>query len=58
MSLEGILIPCSFKLDYQEKNNVFQYEALFLGLQATKNMNIGSLNVFGDSELVITMIKN
>ena len=47
------LVPFSFKLEYDATNNVEECEALLLGLQIAKNMNIQSLKVFGDSELVV-----
>lgn len=58
LSLEGNLIPLSFKLEFEATHNVVEYEALLLWLQATKNLNIGCLNVFGDSKLVVKKIKN
>lgn len=52
------LIPISFKLEFEATNNVSKYESLLLGLQATKNINIGCLTTFGDSELVVKKIRN
>ena len=52
------LVPLYFKLEYEAMNNVVEYEALLLGLQTAKNINIQSLKVFGDSELVVRQIKN
>ena len=43
------LVPLSFKLEYEATKNVAEYEALILGLQTAKNMNIQSLKVLGDS---------
>ena len=40
VSPEGSLIPLSFKVDFEETNNVVEYEALLLGLKMEKNMNI------------------
>ena len=34
----GSLIPLSFKMKFEVTNNVVEYEALMLGLQATKNL--------------------
>ena len=50
--------PLSFKLEFQATNNVVEYEALILGLKATKDMNIKHLEVFGDSELVVSQVKD
>jgi len=46
VSLEGNMISLSFKLEFKVTNNVVECEALLLGLQATKNFNIGYLEVF------------
>ena len=51
-------VPLSFKLEYEATNNVAEYEALLLGLQTTRSMNIQSLKVLGDSELVVRQVKN
>ena len=56
VSLEGNLIPLSFKLEFEVTNNVAEYEALILGIKTTKNMNIECLTVYGDSELVVRKI--
>jgi len=58
VSPKGSLIPLSFKLEFEATNNVVEYEALLLGLQAAINLNIGCLTVFGDSELVVKQIRN
>jgi len=36
---------------------VVKYEALILGLKDAKDMNIKQLEVFGDSELVVSQVK-
>lgn len=58
VSLEGRLIPLSFKLEFEVTNNMVECEAFLLGLQTTKNLNIGCLTVYGDSEMVVRQIKN
>ena len=50
------MIPLSFKLKFVATNNVVEYEALLLGLQMERNMNIEFLSVYGDSELVVRHI--
>ena len=52
------MVPHSFKLDFEATNNVAKYEALLLGLQTTRNMNIQNLKVFGDSELVVRQVRS
>lgn len=53
VSSEGNLIPLSFMLEFEATKNVVEYEALLLGLQMAKNMNIGCLTVYRDSELLV-----
>ena len=53
VSPEGSLIPLSFKLEFEVTSNIVEYEALLLGLQMTKNMNIECLTIYGDSEPVV-----
>jgi hypothetical protein len=52
------VIPLSYKLEFDTTNNISEYEALLVGLKAAKNMGIGKISVFGDSELIIHQIKN
>jgi ribonuclease HI len=51
-------ISLSYKLEFEETNNVAEYEALVLGLRATKEMGIEGVVVFGDAELIIQQVKN
>jgi ribonuclease HI len=51
-------IHLSFKLDFKVTNNIAEYEALVLGLNVAKDMNIQGLKVFGDVDLIIQQIKN
>jgi hypothetical protein len=50
-------IHLSFKLDFKVTNNIAEYEALVLGLNVAKDMNIQGLKVYGDDDL-IQQIKN
>ena len=43
----------SYKLRFPYLNNEIEYEALIMGLKATRRLGIKKLKVFGDSELVI-----
>jgi hypothetical protein len=43
------VISLSYKLEFETTNNVAEYEALVLGLRATKDMKIEELSVFGDA---------
>lgn len=48
----------SYKLEFEDTNNVAEYEALILGLKATNDMNIDFIFIFGDVELIIEKINN
>ena len=43
----------SFKLTFQVTNNIVEYEALILGLNAAKDKGIRDIKVFGDADLII-----
>ena len=43
----------SYKLEFEATNNVEEYEALVLGMRATKEMGIKEVAVFGDVYLII-----
>ena len=43
----------SFKLDFQVTNNIAEYKAFLLGLNAVKEMKIKRLQVYGDVDLII-----
>jgi len=51
-------ISLSYKLEFEATNNVAEYEALVLGLRATKDMKIEELAVFRDVELIVHQVKN
>jgi ribonuclease HI len=51
-------IPLSYKLEFEDTNNVAKYEALVLGLRDAKDMSIEELAVFGDAELIFHQVKN
>ena len=53
ISPKGNHSPFTAKLSFECTNNVEEYEACVLGLQAAIEKNIKSLNVYGDSALVI-----
>jgi ribonuclease HI len=45
-------------MEFETTNNIAEYEAMVLGLRATKDMAIVFLTAFGDSDLVINQVKN
>jgi hypothetical protein len=51
-------ISLSYKLEFEATNNVAEYEALVLGLRATREMGIQEIAVFGDAELVVQQVRN
>jgi ribonuclease HI len=46
----------SFKLNFKVTNNIAEYEALLLGLNAAKEKGIKKLQVFGDADLIIQQV--
>ena len=47
----------SYKLNFQCKNNITEYEALILGLQLLKKLGAKRISIHGDAELIIKQIK-
>jgi hypothetical protein len=45
-------------MEFETTNNIAEYEALVLGLRASKDTTIDSLEVLGDSKLIIDQLKN
>ena len=56
ISLEQKSIQLSFKLAFQITNNIAEYEALILGLNAVKDRGIRNIKVFGDADLIIQQV--
>ena len=54
----GELVSLMYKLEFVTTNNIVEYEALLLGLRATKDMGIQQISVYGDSELVVQQVRN
>jgi ribonuclease HI len=52
------VVPFSYRLqwDIYYTNNICEYEALILGLEAAKKLNINNLEVYGDAELIVKQI--
>jgi ribonuclease HI len=52
---DEFIIPFSYRLqwDIDYTNNVCEYEALVLGLEATRKLNIKNLEVYGNAELIV-----
>ncbi|CAL8174674.1 unnamed protein product [Prunus armeniaca] len=56
LSPERHVLPYSFSLSELCSNNVAEYQALIMGLQMAVEMKISSLEVYGDSMLVINQL--
>jgi hypothetical protein len=56
---DEFIIPFSYRLqwDIDYTNNVCEYEALVLGLEAARKLKIENLIVYGDAELIVKQIK-
>jgi ribonuclease HI len=52
------VVPFSYRLqwDIDYTNNVCEYEALVLGLEAENKLNIKNLEVYGDAELIVKQV--
>ncbi|XP_026450754.1 uncharacterized protein LOC113350862 [Papaver somniferum] len=50
------LFSFAFKLDFECSNNVAEYEALIPGLHMAEELNLGAIDIKGDSKLVTTQI--
>ncbi len=46
----------AFRLEFDSTNNVAEYEALLLGLDIAKDMQIKNLKIIGDSDLIISQV--
>ena len=58
ISLGGENVCLMYKLEFHTTKNTSEYEALVLGMRATKDLGIQQLAIFGDSELVVQQVKN
>ena len=47
----------SYKLYFDCKNNIVEYEALVLGLRALRDLQAKKIDIYGDSELVIKQVQ-
>jgi ribonuclease HI len=57
ISLDKGVTCFSYRLEFDCTNNISKYEALILGLNLAINMNIRSLRVRGDSDLIVSQVK-
>jgi ribonuclease HI len=52
------VMSLSYKMEFEATNNVAEYEALVLGMRATKEMGIKEIAIFGDADLIIQQVRN
>ena len=57
VSLDNQCIPFTARLGFNCTNNMAEYEACALGIQATIDFNFKLLKVYGDSALVIHQLR-
>ena len=53
ITLEGSHIPLAIKLNFEATNNMVEYEAYIVGMEAFQELWVKEAEVFGDSTLVI-----
>jgi hypothetical protein len=53
----GKIHKLSYRLEFSCTNNVIEFEALLLGIENAYNLGCGHLTVFGDSELVVNLVR-
>ncbi|XP_059064999.1 uncharacterized protein LOC131857028 [Cryptomeria japonica] len=51
------VIPYSFKLEFQNMNNMAEHEALLLELAKARRLQIKKLKVRGDAELIVKQVR-
>jgi hypothetical protein len=47
----------SYRLEFSCSNNAIEFEALLLGIENALNIGCGHLSVFGNSELVVNLVR-
>jgi ribonuclease HI len=57
VSPAGKIHNLSYRLEFSCANNVAEFEALLLGIENALNLGCGHLSVFGNSELVVNLIR-
>ena len=56
VTLDEAIIPYSFTLTSAISNNAAEYEALIIGLEIAHNMELNTLTIYGDSQLIINQL--
>ena len=55
---EGVVTEYVLRFDFKASNNQAEYEALLASLKMTKELEIDSLKVFTDSQLIVGQVKS
>ena len=56
VSPKGHKITCAFKFSFKASNNEVEYEALLAGFRLAKELKVGNLQIFSDSQLVVKQV--
>jgi ribonuclease HI len=56
-SLVGKIHNFSYRLEFACTSNVTEFEALLLGIENAYNLGCGHLTIFGDSKLVVNLVR-
>ena len=56
ISLEGHRMHCPLKFGFKASNNEVEYKALIAGLKLAKEIQVESLEICSDSQLVVCQI--
>ena len=54
ITLKGSHIPLAIKLNFEATNNMAEYDACIVGMEALLKLRVKEAEVFGDSTLFIT----
>jgi ribonuclease HI len=57
ISPSGVCIDLSIRLEFACTNNQFEYESLLHGLEYLRDLGARDVDVFGDSNLIIHLIR-
>jgi ribonuclease HI len=56
VSPSGAVAELSVRLEFRCMNNHAEYQALLYGLEYLRDMGVGSISAFGDSQLVVQQV--
>ena len=53
----GAHTPLAVKLEYNSTNNTAEYEACIIGMEAALSLGVEKIDIFGDSNLIISEVR-